>query len=106
VHLQRALAAMYSPDELAFAQYGTRLPSQQQQPQQGQQQGQQEQLAVTERFAVQLQTLQGVGPPTAQALALTTVLGGSRHTSLEALTSWLSADVAHQQQLQTFLLTR
>jgi DNA uptake protein ComE-like DNA-binding protein len=83
-------------------------PSQLQvQPQQQQQQPQQvEGLSAAETFAAELQCVKGIGPATAKVLALTSALGGSRHTSLHSLCAWLAVDSQHKQQLQDFLTTR
>lgn len=144
IHVQRALAAMYNPAELAYALYGTPLsglaaaaavpaalapqPPPQTQTQQGdseataaagasdetgvqpqqpaEQQEQQQELLAAEAFAAELQGIRGIGAATAQVLALTTALGGARHSSLQSLRAWLCADTKHPTRLQHYLLTR
>ncbi|KAF8072585.1 hypothetical protein HT031_000245 [Scenedesmus sp. PABB004] len=123
LHLQRAIAALYTPAELAYAQWGTPLPwaasdggggvarapllplaapaaaaaaGAEQQPAAP--------LSAEEAFARELRGLSGIGQATSRVLALTTALGGARHGSLAGLRCWLAADAAHVEQLRAFLL--
>lgn len=98
VLVQRAIAGMYTPEELERAQYGL--------SQVITVDGTQQLLSASERYAAELMTnVRGIGATTATVLATTTSLGG-RHTCMADLTLWLAADNKHMEQLQNYLLNR
>ncbi|KAK9819083.1 hypothetical protein WJX81_007711 [Elliptochloris bilobata] len=86
---QRAIAALYQPEEVAAAMQGERAAAAEPAPE--------------ERCAAELCEVAGVGEATAMALALTSALGWRRHGGLASLRAWVShAD--HAAQLLAFLL--